>query len=98
MQLGGWVYIMTDRYRGTVYVGVTSDLVARVSHHREGTGSDFCAKYGLKRLVWAETFPTIDEAIMFEKRLKRWRRQWKIDLVEKVNPDWDDLFDQLAGT
>ena len=69
--LGGWVYIMTDRYRGTLYVGVTSDIATRVSQHREDIGSDFCKRYGLHRLVWAERFDTIDEAITFEKRIKR---------------------------
>ena len=97
-RLGGWAYIMADRYRGTLYIGVTSDLPARVSQHREGTGSEFCAQYGLDRLVWAERFATIEEAIAFEKRAKRWRREWKLDLIEKANPDWNDLFDQLAGT
>jgi putative endonuclease len=94
---GGWVYIMADRYRGTMYVGVTSDIAARVSQHREGTGSDFCARYGLKRLVWAEHGDPIDAAIAHEKRIKRWRREWKFALVEKSNPGWDDLFERLLG-
>lgn len=94
---GGWVYIMTDRYRGTLYVGVTTDLSRRIRQHRESTGSDFCTRYGLNRLVWAERLDTIDDAIAFEKRLKRWRRQWKFDLIEHANPDWDDLSDQLGG-
>ena len=93
---GGWVYIMTDRYRGTLYVGVTADLAARVTQHRSGTGSDFCARYGLKRLVWAERLDSIEEAIAHEKRIKRWHRQWKFDLIEKANPDWDDLYGQLV--
>ncbi|MFL0357032.1 GIY-YIG nuclease family protein [Erythrobacter sp. GH1-10] len=92
---GGWVCMMADRYRGMIYVGVTADLASRVTQHREGRGSDFCAKYELKRLVLAERFATIEEAIAFEKRLKRWRREWKIELVEKSNPSWDDRFDQL---
>jgi putative endonuclease len=94
---GGWVYIMADRYRGTMYVGVTADLAARVSQHREGSGSDFCARYGLKRLVWAERTDAIDAAIAHEKRVKRWRREWKFALIETGNPDWDDLFDQLLA-
>ena len=68
---GGWVYIMADRYRGTLYVGVTSDLSARIFQHREGTGSDFCARYGLHRLVWAESGDDIELLIAHEKRLKR---------------------------
>jgi len=93
---GGWVYIMMDRYRGTLYVGVTSDIATRVSQHREDIGSDFCKRYGLHRLVWAERFATIDEAITFEKRIKRWRRQWKFELIEKTNPEWEDLFETLV--
>jgi putative endonuclease len=94
---GGWVYIMADRYRGTMYVGVTSDIAARVNQHRAGTGSDFCARYGLTRLVWAEHCDSIDAAIAHEKRVKRWRREWKFALIEKGNPDWHDLFDQLLA-
>jgi putative endonuclease len=93
---GGWVYIMTNRYRGTLYVGVTSDLAARVTQHREGKGSEFCTKHSLTRLVWADRCGTIEEAITHEKRLKRWRREWKIELIEKANPDWDDLFETLV--
>lgn len=93
---GGWVYIMADRFRGAMYVGVTADLPLRISQHREGTGSDFCARYGLGRLVWADRLDTIYDALAFEKRLKRWRREWKFELVEKANPDWDDLFDHLV--
>ncbi|KPQ38385.1 MAG: putative endonuclease containing a URI domain [Porphyrobacter sp. HL-46] len=89
---GGWVYIMADRYRGTIYIGVTADLPLRVSQHRAGTGSDFCARYRLKRLVWAERSNSIEAAIAHEKRMKRWRREWKFALVEKANPAWDDLF------
>lgn len=98
MEQGGWVYIMANRYRGTLYIGVTADLAVRVGQHRDGTGSKFCARYGLKRLVWVERFASIEEAITFEKRLKRWRREWKFELIENANPEWDDLFDQLAGT
>ena len=87
---------MADRYRGALYVGVTSDLAARMYQHRSGTGSDFCARYGLHRLVWAERCASITDAITHEKRLKRWRREWKFDLVERANPNWDDLFNTLA--
>ena len=73
-RFGGWVYIMADRYRGTMYVGVTADLAARVTQHREETGSDFCAKYRLNRLVWADRSEPIDLCIAHEKRIKRWRR------------------------
>ena len=96
-QKGGWVYIMADRYRGAMYVGVTSDLSARIVQHREGRGSEFCSRYGLKSLVWAERGGTIEDCIAHEKRVKRWRREWKFALIEKDNPDWLDLFDHLAG-
>ena len=95
-QRGGWVYIMADVYRGTMYVGVTSDLAARISQHREGSGSEFCARYELKKLVWAEQGDRIEDFIAQEKRIKRWRRQWKFELVERANPDWEDLFDRLV--
>jgi putative endonuclease len=93
---GGWVYIMADRYRGAMYVGVTSDLPARISQHRTGDGSDFSRRYGLNRLVWAEHLPSISDAIAHEKRVKRWRREWKFELIERGNPDWEDMFDRLV--
>ena len=92
---GGWVYIMADRYRGTMYVGVTANLIARVAQHREGTGSEFCAEYGLTRLVWAKRSEQVHACIEHEKRLKRWRREWKFALIERDNPEWRDLFDTL---
>jgi putative endonuclease len=73
---GGWVYIMADRYRGTMYVGVTADLARGIFDHRQGTGSDFCKRHGLTRLVWAERGKTIEDCIAHEKRVKRWRREW----------------------
>ena len=104
---GGWVYIMANRYRGALYTGVSANLPARIhAHregrgsiyvHREGRGSIYVQERGLLRLVWAESFPTIDEAITFEKRLKRWHRPWKFELIERANPDWQDLYDKLIG-
>ena len=96
MAKGGWVYIMADRYRGTMYVGVTANLAARVYQHRTGKGSDFCRRYGLARLVWAEQGDDIQSCIAHEKRVKRWRREWKFALVEKSNPDWVDLSDTIS--
>jgi putative endonuclease len=93
---GGWIYIMADRYRGTIYVGVTANLVRRVMQHRTDAGSDFCARYGLRRLVWAERGDTIHACIEHEKRLKRWRREWKFALIEQGNPEWHDLFERLV--
>ena len=94
---GGWVYIMADRYRGTIYIGVTSDVAGRVWAHKDGGGSTFCARYGLKRLVYAEQAPTMYEAIAREKAMKKWKRAWKIELIERANPDWDDLWDHING-
>ncbi len=95
MAKGGWVYIMANRYRGALYVGVTSDLAARIHPHRSDTGSDHCRRYGLTRLVWAERGDDIHACIAHEKRLKRWRREWKFALIEQANPDWHDLADRI---
>ena len=89
---GGWVYLMTDRYRGTIYIGVTADLATRIQQHSTGDGSDFVKRYGLTRLVHAEHHDRIEDAIAREKAMKAWKRAWKIELIEGVNPGWDDLF------
>ena len=95
MAKGGWVYITSDRYRGGMYTGVTADLPARITQHREGHGSAFARKYGFTRLVYMEWHDEIEDAIRREKAIKKWRRAWKIELIEKMNPDWDDLYDQF---
>ena len=87
---GGWVYIMTNKPRGVPYIGVTADLAARIQQHKSGKGSAFCRGYGLDRLVLVEEFPTIEEAIAREKAMKAWKRAWKIELIERSNPDWSD--------
>lgn len=92
---GGWVYILANRYRGMMYTGVTAHLAARIDQHRRGTGSDYCGQRGLHRLVWAEHGPDILACIAHEKRLKRWHREWKFALIERMNPDWDDLFERI---
>ena len=89
---GGYVYIMASGISGTLYIGVTANLVARVTQHRDGSGSDFCKRYGLKRLVYAEEHESITDAIAREKMLKAWKRDWKLDLIGRTNPDWDDLY------
>ena len=94
MTMGGWVYIMADRYRGGMYVGVTADLTRRVQQHRENEGSEHVALYGLTRIVYAERFEEIVTAIAREKALKRWRREWKFALIEADNTDWRDLWDE----
>jgi putative endonuclease len=90
-----WVYIMASGPRGTLYVGVTGELGRRVWEHRTGQGSRFVTRYGVARLVYAEAFEEPLDAIAFEKRLKRWRRAWKIALIEKANPHWADISGQI---
>ena len=87
----GYVYIMTNKPRGVLYIGVTSDIATRVHQHRSGQGSVFCRKYGLNRLVLVEEYDDIHDAIAREKAMKAWKRDWKIELVERANPDWADL-------
>jgi putative endonuclease len=97
MRYGGWTYILTNKPRGVLYVGVTSDLAARIWQHREGKGSAFCRKYNLSLLVHAEAHASILEAIVREKALKAWQRDWKIALIEGRNPEWVDLSDDLVN-
>jgi putative endonuclease len=97
MTRGGWTYIMTNKPRGVLYVGVTANLAPRVFQHRQGTGSNFCRRYNLTRLVLAEEHALIEEAIAREKAIKAWQRDWKIRLVEELNPEWDDLFEGLPS-
>jgi putative endonuclease len=92
---GGWVYIMTNKPNGVLYIGVTADLTARVYQHRTGRGSAFCRKYNLRRLVHAEPYPTIEEAIAREKAMKEWHRPWKVRLIEQSNPAWNDLWKSI---
>jgi putative endonuclease len=94
MGAGGWVYILTNKPHGTLYLGVTADLERRVWEHRTGTGSRFSHRYNLSRLVWLERHEEILQAIQRETSLKRWTRAWKIALIEKDNPEWLDLLDQ----
>ena len=93
---GGWVYLLANRYRGTIYTGVTADLAARIYRHRSQPAG-FVVRYGLFLLVHAEEYPTIEEAIAREKVIKKWRRAWKFALIERANPEWVDLYDQLIG-
>jgi len=96
MEKTGTVYILASKKNGTLYVGVTSDLQRRVEEHRNGTGSEFTTKYGVKRLVWFEEHALIVQAISREKTIKGWSRQWKINAIEKNNPQWNDLRWQLV--
>jgi putative endonuclease len=92
---GGWVYIMTNKPFGTLYIGMTSDLAARIWQHRNGTGSTFCKRHGLIRLVYAEQHGTIVEAIAREKAMKAWKRNWELRQIMDLNPNWDDLFESI---
>ena len=87
----GYVYILASKKKGTLYIGVTSKLADRVHAHKQGTASVFTKRYGVTLLVWYEEYPTVPDAIRRETSLKRWKRDWKIEMIEKVNPDWDDL-------
>jgi putative endonuclease len=93
---GGWVYIMTSRPNGTLYVGVTADLVRRVWEHREGLITGFTKRYGLKRLVYFERHDEIEAAIQRESNMKHWSRTWKVRLILANNPDWRDIYETLA--
>ena len=90
-----WVYMMTNKPHGTLYVGVTNNLSRRVWEHKEALVEGFTKRYNLKRLVWFEEHATTESALMREYKLKRWKRAWKDELIEAVNPEWDDLYDSL---
>ena len=94
---GGWVYILTNRKHGALYTGVTSDIAARIVQHRAGKGSAFCKQYGINRLVHVEWHDTIEDAIAREKAVKKWRRAWKVELIEAANPDWNDRWFEING-
>jgi putative endonuclease len=89
------VYLMASRRNGTLYVGVTSDLMKRVWEHKNNIVEGFTKRYGIHVLVWYELHPTMESAIQREKALKEWKRAWKLVLIEKVNPQWQDLYSNL---
>jgi putative endonuclease len=91
-----WVYIMTNRPNGTLYVGVTANIARRAWEHREGIVEGFTKRHGLKRLVYAERHPDIRAAIQREHNMKHWPRKWKVGLILATNPAWNDLYDQLV--
>ena len=90
-----WVYFLASKPGGTLYVGVTNDLIRRVYEHREGVVPGFTKRYGLKQLVHFERYDTSALAIQREKNIKHWSREWKIDLIVAGNPDWRDLYDGI---
>ena len=91
----GRVYILASKRNGTLYIGVTTDLPARVFAHRNRTGSAFTKKYNVKQLVWYETYDMVTDAIQRETTLKHWLQKWKLELIEKSNPNWEDLYETL---
>lgn len=93
-----YVYILTSKKRGTLYIGVTSNLVKRVYEHRESVVKGFTKKYHVIHLVYFESCDDPNTAIAREKQLKNWRREWKIQLIERDNPDWNDLYDEIMDS
>jgi putative endonuclease len=91
-----YVYILTNRRYGTLYVGITNDLVRRVWEHRNNAVPGFTREHELHRLVWYEQHATALEAIRQEKLIKKWHRDWKVNLVQRMNPDWEDLFESIV--
>lgn len=92
-----WVYMLASKPRGTLYTGVTNGLIRRVDQHRSGVGSTFTRRYRVHTLVWFEEFGDIRHALQREKTLKEWPREWKLNLVERNNPNWMDLYPTLPG-
>jgi putative endonuclease len=91
------VYILAQRRYGVLYTGVTSNLIGRTWQHREYLVEDFATKYNVVLLVWYELHDTMYSAIAREKQIKKWRREWKVELIEKENPNWDDLWNRIIG-
>ncbi len=92
-----YAYILANKRNGTLYIGVTNDIVRRVYEHRTSEIDGFTKKYGVHRLVYYERCSDVLEAIAREKQLKNWHRQWKVELIEQANPTWEDLYDEIVG-
>lgn len=92
-----YVYVLASKKHGTLYIGVTNDLVRRVHEHRTNAIDGFTKKYGVHQLVYFEETEAIENAIHREKQLKKWKRDWKLDLIEEKNPNWDDLYPSLIS-
>jgi len=91
------VYMLASERNGTLYIGVTSDLIKRVWQHKESLAEGFTKKYGVKMLVWYEQHETMESAICKEKAMKKWLREWKLKTIEQTNPDWSDLWPEITG-
>ena len=92
-----YVNILASHRNGTLYIGVTNDLMRRIYEHREGLVAGFTKRHGVKRLVYFETYDQVQPAIQREKTMKRWSRDWKINQIERENPNWEDLYEGLSG-
>ena len=92
-----WVYILASAIGGTLYIGVTNNLIRRVYEHQMGLADGFTKRYRIHRLLYFEQYDDIEAAILREKRMKKWNRAWKIGLIEELNPNWDDLYPGIAG-
>jgi len=93
-----FVYILCSKRNGTLYTGVTSDLIKRVYEHKNKLADGFTKKYGVHRLIWYEMHDAAETAIPREKQIKKWNRAWKLEVIEQMNPDWKDLYDELVNT
>ncbi len=92
-----YVYILTSKTYGTLYIGITSDLVKRVHQHKSDVVDGFTKRYGVHKLVYYKTHSDVNAAIIREKQMKKWNRQWKINLIEEMNPEWKDLYIEITG-
>jgi putative endonuclease len=93
-----YVYMMASKKNGTLYTGVTSDLIKRVHEHRIGAVDGFTKRYNIKMLVWYESTEDVNAAIKREKNIQSWKRKWKLELIEKSNPEWNDLWEEIIET
>ncbi|CAN5173331.1 GIY-YIG nuclease family protein [soil metagenome] len=91
----GYIYILTTKYNTVFYTGVTSNLPERIHEHKTDVGSKFTRKYKIKKLIWFDEYPTIRDAIDAEKRIKKWKRRWKEEMIEELNPDYSDLYEEI---
>lgn len=91
-----YVYILCNKQNGTLYTGITSDLIKRVYEHKNDLVDGFTQKYNVHRLVWYEAHETAETAILREKQIKKWKRKWKLELIEKYNPEWNDLYENIC--